>query len=54
MKTERYIYTGTDNALWVARQLALELQEASIQFMPCLSGDFEAADRVGIFFPVHI
>lgn len=55
MKTELYVYTGTGNSLWVAQQLALELQEAPIQFMPNGSHDIELeADRVGIIFPVHI
>ncbi len=55
METRLYVYSGTGNSLWIARQLALELKETSIGFMPNLSGDFEvAADRVGIIFPVHI
>jgi Pyruvate/2-oxoacid:ferredoxin oxidoreductase delta subunit len=59
MKTRLYVYTGTGNSLWVARRLALELKEATLEFMPYVSagsqGDFEVeADRVGIIFPVHI
>ena len=55
MKRQLYVYTGTGNSLWVARQLALELEEATIEFMPYLSRDFEVeADQVGIIFPVHI
>ena len=55
MKMRLYAYTGTGNSLWIARQLALELQEATVEFMPCLSNDFEAeADGVGVIFPVHI
>ncbi|MFH1350042.1 MAG: EFR1 family ferrodoxin [Pseudomonadota bacterium] len=55
MKTELYVYTGTGNSLWVARQLIVELKETALEFMPYLSGDLEVgADRVGIIFPVHI
>jgi ferredoxin len=55
MKTRLYIYTGTGNSLWIARELALELKEAAVEFMPFLSGGFQVeADRVGIIFPVHI
>jgi ferredoxin len=55
MKTKIYVYTGTGNSLWIARQLALELEEATIEFMPFLSKDvLVEADRVGIIFPVHI
>ena len=50
-----YVYTGTGNSLWIARQLALELKEATVAFMPHLSRDFKVeADQVGIIFPVHI
>jgi ferredoxin len=55
MKTRLYVYTGTGNSLWIARQLALELKEATLHFIPYLSEGFEVeADRVGIIFPVHI
>src|SRR5208337_1361613 len=55
MKMRLYVYTGTGNSLWIARQLALELKEVSLRFMPYLSRDFEAeTDGVGIIFPVHI
>jgi ferredoxin len=55
MKIQLYAYTGTGNSLWVARQLASELQEAAVEFMPCRSIDLTAeADRVGVIFPVHI
>jgi ferredoxin len=55
MKTRLYAYTGTGNSLWIARQLALELKEATLEFMPYPSRDFEVeADGVGIIFPVHI
>jgi formate hydrogenlyase subunit 6/NADH:ubiquinone oxidoreductase subunit I len=55
MKMRLYVYTGTGNSLWVARQLALELKEANVEFMPYLSRDFKVeADGVGIIFPVHI
>jgi len=55
MKTQLYVYTGTGNSLWIARQLALELREATLEFMPYLSGELKVeADRVGIIFPVHI
>ena len=55
METQLYVHTGTGNSLWVARQLALELREATVEFLPGLSADFTVgADRVGIFFPVHI
>jgi len=41
--------------LWVARQLASELKEAALTFMPYPAKDFKIqADRVGIIFPVHI
>jgi ferredoxin len=55
MGTKLYIYTGTGNSLWIARQLALELKETTIEFIPLSSTDVEVeADRVGILFPVHI
>jgi len=55
MATKLYVYTGTGNSLWVARQVALELREATVEFVPNLSGDLKVeADRVGIIFPVHI
>jgi Pyruvate/2-oxoacid:ferredoxin oxidoreductase delta subunit len=55
METRLFVYTGTGNSLWIARQLALELKETTLEFMPCLSRDFKVeADRVGIVFPVHI
>lgn len=55
MKTQLYVYTGTGNSLWIARQLALGLKEANLEFMPYLSKEFKIeADRVGVIFPVHI
>jgi ferredoxin len=55
MKTKLYVYTGTGNSLWIARQLALEMNEATLEFMPNLSKDFRIeADKVGFIFPVHI
>ena len=55
METKLYVYTGTGNSLWIARQLALELKGATLQFMPLLSKEMRVeADRVGIIFPVHI
>jgi len=55
MKMQWYVYTGTGNSLWIARQLALELKEVSLHFMPYLSTYFKVeADGVGIIFPVHI
>ena len=55
MKMRWYVYTGTGNSLWIARQLALELKEVSLHFMPYLSTNFKVeADGVGIIFPVHI
>jgi ferredoxin len=55
MKMRWYVYTGTGNSLWVARQLALELEEVSLHFMPYLSTDLKAEiEGVGIIFPVHI
>jgi len=55
MKMQLYVYTGTGNSLWISRQLALELKEADLKFIPYLSKDFEVeADVVGIIFPVHI
>ena len=55
MGTKLYVYTGTGNSLWIARQLALELKEAAVDFIPYLTSDMKVeADRVGIVFPVHI
>jgi len=55
METKLYIYTGTGNSLWVARQLALELKDTTLQFMPLLSKEIRVeADRIGLVFPVHI
>ncbi len=55
MKLQLYAYTGTGNSLWVARQLASELKEATLQFMPALSRELKVeADGVGLIFPVHI
>ena len=55
MATKLYAYTGTGNSLWIARQLAPELKDATVGFIPNPSGDFKVeADRVGIIFPVHI
>ncbi len=55
MATKLYVYTGSGNSLWVARQLALELKDATVRFFPDLSGDIKVeADRAGIIFPVHI
>ncbi len=55
METKLYVYTGTGNSLWVARQLALELKDTALQFMPLFSKEIRVeADRVGIIFPVHI
>ncbi len=55
MKTQLYVYTGTGNSLWAARQVALGLTEASLHFMPYLSRDLKVgANGVGIVFPVHI
>ena len=55
MKTQLYVYTGTGNSLWIARQLAMELKETTVEFMPPLSRSFTVdADRVGLVFPVHI
>jgi hypothetical protein len=31
MKTELYVYTGTGNSLWIARQLAVELEGTTIK-----------------------
>src|SRR4030042_5306379 len=55
METKLYVYTGTGNSLWIARQLALELKETTLQFMPLLSKEGRVeANRVGMIFPVHI
>jgi formate hydrogenlyase subunit 6/NADH:ubiquinone oxidoreductase subunit I len=55
MKTQLFVFTGTGNSLWVARQLAQELKEADLGFMPILSRELKVeADRVGLVFPVHI
>jgi len=55
MNTRLYVYTGTGNSLWIARQLAIELKEASLEFMSDSPRDFMVgADKVGLIFPVHI
>jgi ferredoxin len=55
MKTRLYVYTGTGNSLWVARQLASALKKAAIEFMPYAKKSFKVqAEAVGIIFPVHI
>ena len=55
MKLRLYVYTGTGNSLWVARQLASQLKGAGIEFMPNPKKPFKVqADAVGIVFPVHI
>jgi len=55
MGTTLYVYTGTGNSLWVARQLAMELKDTTLHFMPFLSKEIPMeADRLGIIFPVHI
>ena len=55
MATKLYVYTGTGNSLWIARELALGLKEATVEFIPNISRDFKVeADQVGIIFPVHI
>jgi ferredoxin len=55
METKLYVYTGTGNSLCIARQLALELKEATFQFLPLVSNEIRVeAGRVGIIFPVHI
>jgi ferredoxin len=55
MKTRLYVYTGTGNSLWVARQLAGELKKTAIAFMPYPKKPLQAqAEAVGIIFPVHI
>jgi Pyruvate/2-oxoacid:ferredoxin oxidoreductase delta subunit len=55
MKMRLFVYTGTGNSLWISRRLALELKEASLEFMPYVSRDFMVeADELGIIFPVHI
>ncbi|OGP78731.1 MAG: hypothetical protein A2V86_17120 [Deltaproteobacteria bacterium RBG_16_49_23] len=55
MKIQLYVYTGTGNSLWVARQMAQELKGAALGFMPTLSRELTVeAGRVGLIFPVHI
>jgi ferredoxin len=55
METKLYAHTGTGNSLWIGRQLALELEEATLEFLPHVTEDFKVvSDRVGIIFPVHI
>ena len=55
MKMRLYVYTGTGNSLWVARQLAAAFKGAAIESMPYPSRDVKVqADVVGIIFPVHI
>ncbi|MDD4357170.1 MAG: EFR1 family ferrodoxin [Smithellaceae bacterium] len=56
MKTAVYVYTGTGNSLWAARELAnrigpselISLNRQQKQFPPC------EADVIGLVFPVHI
>jgi Fe-S-cluster-containing hydrogenase component 2 len=52
MKTTIYIYSGTGNSLWVARQLAAEIGGAEV--VPMISGKVEKAQAVGFVFPVHM
>jgi ferredoxin len=55
MNTQLYVYTGTGNSLWVARQLAKELKDASLEFMSGSPRNLVAeVDQVGLIFPVHI
>jgi len=55
MNTKLYVFTGTGNSLWIARQLAIELKEANLKFMSDSPRDFMAGgDQVGFIFPVHI
>ena len=55
MNTKLYVYTGTGNSLWIARQLAMGLKEASFEFMHTSPKNVTAeADAVGLIFPVHI
>jgi len=55
MNTRLYVYTGTGNSLWIARQLAAKLKATSLEFMPNSPKDFRVeADQVGLIFPVHI
>ncbi len=55
IKTRLYVYTGTGNSLWIARQLAAELKKSAIEFMPYPKKAFKVqAEAVGIIFPVHI
>ncbi len=55
MNTRLYVYTGTGNSLWIARQLTKELKEVSLEFMSHSQGNAMAgADKVGFIFPVHI
>jgi ferredoxin len=55
MKIRLYVYTGTGNSLWVARQLAAELKRTTIVFIPYPQKPVMVqAETVGIIFPVHI
>src|SRR4030042_3041667 len=55
IKTRLYVYTGTGNSLWMARQLAADLKKSAIEFMPYPKKAFKVqAEAVGIIFPVHI
>jgi ferredoxin len=50
-----YVYTGSGNSLWIARQLALDFKEVTIHFMPYLTEDLKVeTDGIGIIFPIHI
>ncbi len=56
MKTVIYYFTGTGNTLAIARDIATELGETELIFMPKLMNQPEVvtdADVVGIAFPVY-
>jgi flavodoxin len=41
MKMRLYVFTGTGNSLWIARRLALELKEATLEFIARFSHCFK-------------
>lgn len=55
-KTIVYVFTGTGNSLWAARELAGHVQDTEILPMAASGPPVESgpAERIGLSFPVHI